>query len=142
MRSTSLHRSIRSSELAPAPPHALVISYELLMPVIRSSPRPVSGSDIPIPEPPAGLNGHGHAAAELFAAELSRGKVPGIRRIRKVMHLGQPRAQRVREYLAALADQAPPINEIEQVGIYLKIAPGVRVRPSARAASPVWPAPR
>lgn len=75
--------------------------------VIRSSARPVSRSDTPIPEPPAGLNGHGHASAELFAAELSRGEVPGIRRIRKVMHLGQPRAQRVREYLAALAGSCP-----------------------------------
>jgi hypothetical protein len=74
---------------------------------IRSSGRPVSGSDTPIPEPPAGLNGHGHAAAELFAAELSRGEVPGIRRIRKGMHLGQPRAQQVREYLAALAESGP-----------------------------------
>ena len=57
----------------------------------------------PVPEPPSGLNGHGHAAAELFATELARGEIPGIRRIRREMHLGQPRAQQVREYLAELA---------------------------------------
>jgi hypothetical protein len=85
----------------PAP--ALVISYELLMIVIRSSVRAAPGVSTPVPEPPSGLNGHGHAAAGLFAADLARGEVPGIRRIRREMHLGQPRAQQVREYLAELA---------------------------------------
>jgi hypothetical protein len=49
------------------------------------------------------LNGHGTAAAELFADDLAAGKVPGIRRIRREMQVGQPRAQEVREYLTALA---------------------------------------
>ena len=47
---------------------------------------------------PAALNGHGHAAAEV-ADDLARGDVPGIRRIRREMHLGRPEAQQVREYL-------------------------------------------
>jgi hypothetical protein len=99
----------------PAP--ALVISYELLMIVIRSSvraarpvlvPAPASGPAAPAPDtgvpgPPAGLNGHGHAAAERYSAELARGEMPGVRRIRREMHVGQPRAQEVRDYLAGLA---------------------------------------
>jgi hypothetical protein len=85
------------------PGAAFVGSVELLMGMVRRtrSAAPVPGT--PVPEPPSGLNGHGHAAADLFAAELARGEVPGIRRIRREMHLGQPRAQQVREYLAGLA---------------------------------------
>jgi hypothetical protein len=82
----------------PAP--ALVISYELLMLVIRSAAAPAPGEPGTVPVPPAGLNGYGREAAELFASELARGEVPGVRRIRREMHLGQPRAQQVREYLA------------------------------------------
>jgi hypothetical protein len=92
----------------PAP--ALVISYELLMLVIRGSvraTRPAPAAYTPVPEPPTGLNGHGHAAAEVFSDDLAAGKVPGIRRIRKELSVGQPRAQRVREYLAALAGSGP-----------------------------------
>jgi hypothetical protein len=35
-------------------------------------------------------------AAFAIAVELARSEVPGIRRIRKEMHLGQPRAHQVR----------------------------------------------
>jgi hypothetical protein len=82
----------------PAP--ALVISYELLMLVIRSAAAPAPGEPGTVPAPPAGLNGYGREAAELFAGDLSRGEVPGVRRIRKELKIGQPRAQQVREYLA------------------------------------------
>ncbi|HUY51696.1 MAG TPA: DUF2637 domain-containing protein [Streptosporangiaceae bacterium] len=78
----------------PAP--ALVISYELLMIVIRSSIRAAPVAGTPVPEPPVGLNGHGHAAAERYAADLARGEVPGVRRIRRDLKVGQPRAQQVR----------------------------------------------
>ena len=44
-----------------------------------------------------------HEAGRLFAAELARGELPSIRRVRREMHLGQPRAREVRAYLAALA---------------------------------------
>jgi hypothetical protein len=73
--------------------------------LLRSEPvsEGAPAADTPVPGPPAGLNGHGHAAAGLFAAELARGEVPGVRRIRREMHLGQPRAQEVREYLTGLA---------------------------------------
>jgi hypothetical protein len=43
------------------------------------------------------------AEAQPFAAELARGEVPGIRRIRAELHIGQPRAQEVQARLAVLA---------------------------------------
>ena len=42
-------------------------------------------------------------AARLFAAELARGELPSIRRIRREVHCGQDRAQSIAAYLAALA---------------------------------------
>jgi hypothetical protein len=82
----------------------LVIWYELLMLIVRRSGRPVPEPAVPqpIPEPPAALNGHGHKAAELFAADLAAGTVPGIRRIRSALNVGQPKAQQVREYVTDL----------------------------------------
>jgi Protein of unknown function (DUF2637) len=72
----------------------------LLVRSARSTPAPVAV--------PAAL-GNGHAvpeggaeAAELYAAELTRGEVPSVRRVRREMHLGQPRAQQVHAYLSAL----------------------------------------
>ncbi len=54
-------------------------------------------------QPPAELNGTGHAALERYAADLAAGMLPSVRRIRREMHLGQPRAQQVQAYLADLA---------------------------------------
>jgi hypothetical protein len=42
-------------------------------------------------------------AAVVFAAELAADRVPSIRAIRTELRVGQPRAQRLREYLAAAA---------------------------------------
>jgi hypothetical protein len=53
----------------------------------------------PVPEPSAGLDGHGRAARELFAAELAAGEVPSIRAIRSGLSVGQDRAQQVQAYL-------------------------------------------
>ena len=53
----------------------------------------------PLPDVPAELNGHGHAAAELFAAEIDAGRVPGIRAIRSGLHVGQDKAAAVQAYL-------------------------------------------
>jgi len=58
----------------------------------RTAPGPV----------PAELNGHAHAAAELFAADLDAGRVPGIRAIRSGLHLGQDKASQVQAYLRDL----------------------------------------
>ena len=55
-----------------------------------------------VPAVPAGLNGHGHAAAELFAADLEAGRMPGIRAIRSGLHVGQDKATEVQAYLRSL----------------------------------------
>ena len=61
--------------------------------------------DVPaVPDPPAGLNGHGHAAAELFAADIDAGRVPGIRAIRSGLHVGQDKASQVQAYLRELTE--------------------------------------
>ena len=78
------------------PAVALVGSYELLMMVIRSSQAFAHGT----PE-----TGHHvdplERAAELFAEQLAARRVPSVRVIRAQPHVGQPRAQRLRDYLAA-----------------------------------------
>jgi hypothetical protein len=43
-------------------------------------------------------------AAEVFAADMAAGRLPSIRAIRARLRVGQPRAQQVRVYLAALGD--------------------------------------
>ena len=78
------------------PAVALVGSYELLMMVIRGSQAvPDGGSggaDTPDPL--------GEQAAEIFADQLAADRVPSVRAIRAQLHVGQPRAQRLRDYLA------------------------------------------
>jgi hypothetical protein len=86
------------------PAVALILSYELLMIIVRRSASAAPAAGTAVPEPPAALNGHGYAAAELFAADLAAGTVPGIRRIRKEMQVGQPRAQQIRDYLSELSE--------------------------------------
>jgi hypothetical protein len=39
-------------------------------------------------------------AAELFAEHLAAEEVPSVRAIRAQLHVGQPRAKRLRDYLA------------------------------------------
>lgn len=73
-------------------------SVEMALMMVRRT-RTVPGGPGTVPEPPAGLNGHGNAATGRFADELARREVPGIRRIRKELKLGQPRAQQIRECL-------------------------------------------
>jgi hypothetical protein len=46
-------------------------------------------------------------AAEAFAGEVAAGLVASIRTIRARLHVGQPRAHRVRAYLAALKKESP-----------------------------------
>ena len=79
------------------PAVAPVGSYELLMMVIRSSqavPDALSGSaDNPDPL--------GEQAVEIFADQLAADRVPSVRAIRAQLHVGQPRAPRLRDYLAA-----------------------------------------
>jgi hypothetical protein len=78
------------------PAVALVGSYELLMMVIRNSQAQAkSGPEgDPLQE----------QAAELFAEQIAAEQIPSIRVIRAQLHVGQPRAQRLRDYLAAKAE--------------------------------------
>jgi hypothetical protein len=46
----------------------------------------------------------GERAVTVFAAELAADRVPSIRAIRTALHVGQPRAQRLRECLTAAAE--------------------------------------
>jgi hypothetical protein len=79
------------------PAVALVGSYELLMTVIHSSQA--------APEGGSGSAGNTdpfqEQAAEVFADHLAADRIPSIRAIRAQLHVGQPRAQRLREHLAA-----------------------------------------
>jgi hypothetical protein len=86
------------------PAVAFVGSAELLMATIRrTQPLPVHlpeqvhvSGDVSDADP---VQVH---AADVFAAELAAGRIPSVRAIRSHLHVGQPRAQQVRSYLAAL----------------------------------------
>jgi hypothetical protein len=43
-------------------------------------------------------------AARVFAEDFAVARVPSVRAIRARLHVGQPRAQRVRAYLTALSN--------------------------------------
>jgi hypothetical protein len=87
---------------------ALAVGLGVLKRVVASTPEPV-GVPAEIAEPEvAPANGYaaperGREAAEVFAEDLGRGLVPSIRAIRSALHIGQPRAQQIRDYLAVLA---------------------------------------
>jgi hypothetical protein len=87
------------------PAVAFVVAAETAIMMTRQRP---AGHAAPeqdaVPEPPASLNGHADRAAEIFADDLAAGTVPGVRRIRREMHVGQPKAQQVREHLTGLAN--------------------------------------
>jgi hypothetical protein len=85
------------------PAVAFVGAVEVDLLLVRSARR----APAPVAVPAALANGHaapegGSEAAEIFAADLGRGEIPSVRAIRREMHLGQPRAQEVRSYLAGL----------------------------------------
>jgi hypothetical protein len=85
------------------PAVALVGSYELLMMVIhgsQSAPQPMSATT-------AILDPLCPAAAHAFADDLVADRIPSIRAIRSRLHVGQPRAQRLRDYLAAGTEDQP-----------------------------------
>ena len=78
------------------PAVALVGGYELLMMVIRGSQAaPGVTTDSADDSEPLG-----EQAAEIFVDQLAADRVPSIRAIRAQLHVGQPRAQRLRDYLA------------------------------------------
>jgi Protein of unknown function (DUF2637) len=86
------------------PAVALVGSYELLMVVIRSAQAPagrvIASGTFSVP----GDDLLQTQAAQAFSDEVAAGRVPSVRTIRARLHVGQPRAQRVRAYLTGLSD--------------------------------------
>lgn len=76
---------------------ALVGSHELLMMVIHSSQAAPDGV-LGKAEAPDPLQ---EQAAAVFASLLTADRVPSVRAIRAQFHVGQPRAQRLRDHLAA-----------------------------------------
>jgi hypothetical protein len=91
-----LGHGLIGAAVAAWPAVALVGSYELLMLVIRSSQVPAGGA----PETENDADPLQEQAAELFADDLAADRVPSVRAIRAQLHVGQPRAQRLRDYLA------------------------------------------
>jgi predicted dienelactone hydrolase len=88
------------------PAVALVGSYELFMTIIRGARQPgnrVSGAER-VPGAVSGTDPLRVQAAEVSGADVAAGRVPSIRAIRSRLRVGQPRAQQVRAYLAALGD--------------------------------------
>jgi hypothetical protein len=88
---------LAGATVAAWPAVALVGSYELLMMVIRSSQVPADGSS----RTERDVDPLREQAVELFARELAADRVPSVRAIHSQLHVGQPRAQRLRDYLAA-----------------------------------------
>ena len=88
------------------PAVALAGSYELFMTIIHGARQPddrASGAEH-VSEAVSGADPLRVQAAEVFAADVAAGRVPSIRAIRSRLRVGQPRAQQVRAYLAALGD--------------------------------------
>jgi hypothetical protein len=85
------------------PAVALVGSYELLITIISRDSQP-AGDVLPeAGQAPADVpDVMQEQAAEVFAEELAAKRVPSVRAIRARLHVGQPRAQRIRGYLAAV----------------------------------------
>ena len=79
------------------PAVALVGSYELLMMVICGAQ--LAQDDIP--DKAEARDPLQEQAAEVFVGQLAADRVPSVRAIRAQFHVGQPRAQRLRDHLAA-----------------------------------------
>jgi hypothetical protein len=90
--------------MAAWPAVALVGSYELLMMVIRGTQQPAGDVSPETEQASAAMpDALQDKAAKEFADLLTAGRMPSIRVIRARLHVGQPRAQLVRAYLATLA---------------------------------------
>jgi hypothetical protein len=126
-----LGHGLIGAAVAAWPAVALVGSYELLMMVIR-------GSQVPVED--ASATGHAvdplqEQAARLFAPQLAVDRIPSVRAIRAQLHVGQPRAQRLRNYLAERAgrhgDNSPPSDNQN---------PGIAPARATRVLNPLFSA--
>lgn len=90
----------------PAVPAAAPAPVPAAVPAVPAA-APVSVPVVPV-VPGVHLNGSGLHPAEAapFAADLARGTVPGIRRIRTELHVGQPKAREIQSRLSVLAASA------------------------------------
>jgi hypothetical protein len=77
---------------------AVVGSYELLTTIIQSSQL----STVARPEGERAAAPLQEQAAEVSAEHLATDRVRSVRAIRAQLHIGQPRAQRLRDYLATV----------------------------------------
>jgi hypothetical protein len=96
---SGLPRGPLAATVAAWPALAFTVASFMLERWLKSQ---VSTAPAAVPGVPAELNGHAHAAAELFAADLEAGRVPGIRTIRAGLHVGQDKASEVQAYLRGL----------------------------------------
>lgn len=105
---------LASRVTAAVPPLAAAAALAVGLGVLKRTVALYGSTDeqpAPAPEAPHPLalaNGHSapegaHEIAERYAAELARGELPSVRRIRREVHCGQERAQSLQAYLAALA---------------------------------------
>jgi hypothetical protein len=94
-----LGHGLIGAAVAAWPAIALIGSYELLMVVVRSGQEQSVAQDgsEALDADPLQVQ-----AAQVFAEELAVARVPSVRAIRARLHVGQPRAQRIRGYLSAL----------------------------------------
>jgi hypothetical protein len=106
----TLHRYVAQSEAQAVPaPLTLAVAPEDLSTADAMDDTPealmawLKGSDVPA-VPPA-PDPHHVAAVEVFGDEVRDGKVPGIHRIKKRLHIGQPKAQEVQRYLELLTSK-------------------------------------
>jgi hypothetical protein len=101
-----LHGDARLGAPRDAGSGAGAVAAELFMTIIRGTQQPdggVSGAGH-VSEAVSGTGSLRVQAAEVFAADVAAGRVPSVRAIRSRLRVGQPRAQQVRAYLAALGD--------------------------------------
>jgi hypothetical protein len=100
--------SLASRATAAVPPLAAASALAVGLGVLKRVVAVYGSTSVLGPHPAASANGSAapegaQEAARIFAAELARGELPSVRRVRREMHLGQPRAQEVHAYLSVLA---------------------------------------
>lgn len=65
-----------------------------------------------VPAVPAAPDPQQVQAASMFADEVHRGKVPGIKRLQKALRIGQDKAYEVQAYLTTLAENPPVPDQV------------------------------
>jgi hypothetical protein len=96
------------------PAVAFIGCAEMAIGMIRRTRAQMYGSTSVQPAPGTEMHPRTAVPAEArpFAAELARGEVPSIRRIRSELHVGQPRAREIQARLEALTPAGQRIRRI------------------------------